>query len=219
MKSQLDEWLIGFALCVSLCFVPACANLGPTGGHRAEFTAGTITSLSPSSIMAGGPPFTLTVNGSTLAQANSDILVWNGVQQIPETLTATSTGSTTQATFAIDASLIANPGIVSLNLIDEAPGDRPSNTVTFTILPRGTTACALFGLYNFLLTGFDTDFLGIPQFNKNSGDAVIAGALGVDANGNLSGELEWHKTTPSARRATIQSLARAPIAPPLIRES
>jgi hypothetical protein len=194
MKSQLRKWLPGFGLIATLCILPACGNLfptGPTGGHRAQFTAGTITSVSPSTIMAGGPPFTLTVNGSNLAQGNSDILVWNGVQQIPEAVTATSVGSTTQATFAIDASLIANPGSVSIHLIDEVPEDRPSNTVTFTITPRSTTACALFGLYDFLFTGFDTSISGVPQFSKNNGGAMFAGAFGVDANGNISGELDF----------------------------
>lgn len=189
MKSRLRRGLLGFGLITSLCVLSGCVNLGPTGGHRAAFTAGTITSLSPSTITAGGPPFLLTVDGSNLAQGNSDILVWDGGQQIPEVLT--DQFNTTQAIFAIDASLIANPGSVSIHLIDAAPEDRPSNTVTFTIVPRGTTACALFGLYHFLFTGFDTDPLGIPQFNKNNGGAILAGAFGVDANGNLSGELDW----------------------------
>lgn len=189
MKGHLRNCLLGFWLIASMCLASGCQNLGPTGGHRAAFTAGTIVSLSPSTIMAGGPPFLLTVNGSNLAQANSDILVWNGSQQIPEV--PGDPFNTTQATFTIDAGLIANPGSISIHMIDEAPDDRPSNTVTFTILPRGTTACALFGLYNFLFTGFDTRLLGIPQFNKNNGGAIFAGAFGIDANGNLSGELDW----------------------------
>jgi hypothetical protein len=203
MKSRLRNRLLGFGLIASLCLVQACQNLGPTGGHRAKFNAGTITSLSPSSVMAGGPPFTLTLNGSNFNQGFVT-LVWNGTTNIQ-----VAQGSDTQVSFAIPASLIANPASISIQLIDSVPGDRPSNTVTFTIVPRGTTACALFGLYNFLFTGFDTRPLGIPQFNKNNGGAIFAGAFGVDANGNLSGELDW--TDYPFRSETIVPTGGSPI--------
>lgn len=136
MKSCLRKRLLGFGLIASLCMVSACGNLGPTGGHRSQFTAGTITSLSPSTITAGGPPFTLTVNGSNFSPGNTDVLLWNGVQQIPAVGAGMSAGSTTQVTYVIDASLIENPGNISIVLIvPTAPSDeRPSNTVTFTIL-------------------------------------------------------------------------------------
>jgi hypothetical protein len=162
-----------------------CGNLGPTGGHRGEFTAGTITSLSPSTITAGGPPFELTVHGSNLSPGNFDVLLWNGVQQIPAVGQGQSAGDTTQATYVIDGALIANPGSVSIVLtVPSAPGDRPSNTLTLTIVPRTTTACALFGLYNFLFTGFEK-----TQGSARDNEPVMAvGAFGVDANGNLNGE-------------------------------
>jgi len=192
MESHLRRRLIGFALIASLCLVQACKNLGPTGGHRAEFTAGTITSLSPATIVAGGPPFNLTVFGSILFP-DATVLLWNGVQQIPPVIAVHSAGAATQATYLIDAGLIANPGNISLELIvpNAPPDERPSNTLTLTITPRTTTACALFGLYDFLFTGFDTNPLGIPQYSKNYGGAMVVGAFGVDANGNLSGELDW----------------------------
>jgi hypothetical protein len=125
--------------------------------------------------MAGGPPFTLAVNGSNL---NSGVvtLVWNGTTNIQ----AAQGSNGTQAIFVIDSSLIATPGSVSIQLIDPVPGDRPSNIVTFTITPSGPTACALFGAYNFLFTG-------------GSGNAVV-GAFGVDANGNVTGEEDFSNT-------------------------
>jgi hypothetical protein len=193
MKSRLPKWVLACGLVASLCILSACGNLGPTGGHRSQFTAGTITSISPSTIMAGGPPFTLTVNGSNFSPGNFDVLLWNGVQQIPAVGAGMSAGDTTQATYVIDASLIVNPANISIELIvpTAPPDERPSNTVTFTILPRAATACALFGLYDFLFTGFDTSISGVPQFSKNNGGAMFAGAFGVDADGNLSGELDF----------------------------
>jgi len=121
MKSQLRKRLLGFGLSASLCILPACANLGPTGGHRGQFTAGTITSLSPSTVMAGGPPFTLTVHGSNFSPGNYDVLLWNGVQQIPAVGVGQSAGDTTQASYVINASLIENPGNISIVLIVPSP--------------------------------------------------------------------------------------------------
>ena len=162
-----------------------CGNLGPTGGHRGEFTAGTITSLSPSTITAGGPPFELIVHGSNFSPGNFDVLLWNGVQQIPAVGQGMSAGDTTQATYVIDAALITNPGNVSIVLtVPSAPGDRPSNALTLTIVPRTTTACALFGLYNFLFTGFEKTE-GSARDNQ---PVMVVGAFGVDANGNVNGE-------------------------------
>jgi hypothetical protein len=185
LNSRLRGWLLGVGSIASLCILSACGNLGPMGGNRSQFTAGTITSLSPSTIMAGGPPFTLTVNGSNFSPGNTDVLLWNGVQQIPAVGAGMSAGSTTQATYVIDASLIESPGNISIVLTVPNTVDRPSNTLTLTVAPRATTACALFGLYDFQFTGFGANFQG---FGKNSGAVMAVGAFGVDANGNLSGE-------------------------------
>jgi hypothetical protein len=96
-----------------------------------------------------------------------------------------SAGDTTQATYVIDAALIASPGNVSIVLtVPSAPGDRPSNALTLTIVPRTTTACALFGLYHFLFTGFENT----QGSAKDNQPVMVVGAFGVDANGNLNGE-------------------------------
>ncbi len=168
----------GRSVCVvafMCCFVLAgCGNLGPTGGHRGQFIV-TLTSVSPSSVTAGGPPFILTVNGSNLTGGFATI-VWNGGQQIASVGAGHSTEST-QATFLIDASLIANPGNVSIAVVDGINSNQVSNTLTLTVMPHSTTACALFGLYHYVVTGFD------PK-----GPMVAAGAFGVDASGNVTGE-------------------------------
>jgi hypothetical protein len=137
----------------------------------------TLTSISPSSVMAGGPSFALTLYGSNFAPGNESILVWNGGQQISAVgVGQYNTGNSTQATYMIDASLIASPGSVSLAVIDGNNGKQLSNSLTFTITPPGPTTCALFGTYEFLFTGFGGNYQGIA-----------AGILGVDANGNISG--------------------------------
>lgn len=162
-----------------LCLLfSACGNLGPTGGHRAQFLV-TLTSLSPSSVMAGAPPFTLTVNGSNF-QSEPQTLVWNGGQQLDATNVTAS-----QATFTIDASMIANPGNISIQFIDGINGNQLSNALTLTVNPRGQTACALFGTYTYLFAGFETVS---QEFGVNEGGVAELGAFGVDADGTVSGE-------------------------------
>jgi hypothetical protein len=124
--------------------------------------------------MAGGPPFLLTVNGSNFL-GGQVTLVWNGGQQI--TSISSGTISHAQAVFPIDAALIANPGNFSIAVVDGISGNQLSNALTLTVTPRAATACALFGTYHYLLTGFD----------KN-GPMLAAGGFGVDAGGNVVGE-------------------------------
>jgi hypothetical protein len=68
----------------------------------------TITELSPDNATAGGPAFTLTVNGSSFN--NSAVVNWNGTAQT----TAFVTGK--QLTAAIPASAIATAGTASVTV-------------------------------------------------------------------------------------------------------
>lgn len=167
-------------LFLSLVFT-ACGNLGATGGHRAEFLV-TLTSLSPSSVMAGSPPFTLTVEGSNF-QSAPQTLVWNGGQQLNATNVTAS-----QATFTIDASMIANPGNISIQFIDGINYNQLSNALTLTVNPHGQTTCALFGTYDFLFTGFSNNQGGSIGNTYGYGEEVLAGTLAIDEKGNVSSE-------------------------------
>jgi YVTN family beta-propeller protein len=69
-----------------------------------------ITSLSPSSVTAGGAGFTLTVNGSGFT--SSSIVQWNGASR------TTTFVSSTQLTAVIPASDIANPGTVQITVFN-----------------------------------------------------------------------------------------------------
>jgi len=76
----------------------------------------------------------------------------------------------------IDPGLIANPGNISIAITLTGMGVSPSNAVPLAVNPHTSTACALFGLYHFLFTGFDSN-----------GPVTAVGAFGVDANGNVDG--------------------------------
>jgi hypothetical protein len=81
-------------------------------------TGSTITSLSPPSAVAGGPDFTLTVNGTNFT--TSSVVLWNG-----SPLTTTFI-SAIQLTVTVTASLIASPGTATVTV-------NTGGTVIFTI--------------------------------------------------------------------------------------
>jgi len=151
---------------------------GGVGGGGHNIPGATLTSLTPASVPAGSPPFTLTINGSGFVAGGS--LTWNGTTSLgPYTFV-----SPTQVTVQINATLIANPGNGSIVATIPTPLTNPSNALMLNISQFTSSACVLFGLYDFFFTGFDS-----------SGPVTIAGALGVDANGNVSGEEDFKDLT------------------------
>ncbi len=85
----------------------------------------TITSLNPAFAVAGGPQFTLTVNGTGFA--SNSVVQWNGSNR------QTSFGSATQLTATIPATDIAAQGTANVTVFTPAPGGGTSNTVQFFI--------------------------------------------------------------------------------------
>src|SRR5207244_1766870 len=81
----------------------------------------TATRLSPSSAVAGGPAFTLTVTGTNLVP--SSVVRWNGAAR------ATTYVSATQLTAAIAAGDIATAGTASVTIFNPAPGGGASNAL------------------------------------------------------------------------------------------
>ena len=100
--------------------VPSVAKIVQVGSGPA---APTLTSLSPSSAAAGGPAFTLTVNGSNFVSGS--VVRWNGANR------TTTFVSATQLTAAIPAADIAAAGSASVTV--QNPGGAVSNALTFTI--------------------------------------------------------------------------------------
>jgi hypothetical protein len=90
-----------------------------------------LTSLSPPGATAGGPAFTLTVNGSGFVAGS--VVRWNGAGR-PTTFV-----SAAQVTAAISAADIAAPGTPTVTVFNPAPGGGLSNSLTFTINPPPPT--------------------------------------------------------------------------------
>ena len=115
----------------------------------------TITSLSPATINAGSPAFTLTVTGTSFSQS---VVMWNGIAQ------QTTFVSTTQVTAQIPAANVATPGSATVSVSDPTYG--VSNSETFTITPPPLALNSVspptvtVGGPSFVLTALGTAFTG-----------------------------------------------------------
>jgi subtilisin family serine protease len=87
--------------------------------------APTLTSLSPPSATAGGPAFTLTVNGASFNA--SSVVRWNGSNR------TTAFVSATQLTASIAASDIATAGTAQVTVFTPAPGGGTSGALGFLV--------------------------------------------------------------------------------------
>src|SRR5205823_997537 len=146
----------------------SATNAGGTGTATLVITINnpvpTITSISPTSAAAGGPQFTLTVNGTNFVSAS--VVYWNG------TALATTFGSSTQVTATVPAALIATAGAASITVVNPAPGGGTSNAQTFTISAASTIsslnpACATAGGPQFTLTVTGTNYVSGSTVNWN----------------------------------------------------
>jgi hypothetical protein len=86
-----------------------------------------LSTLVPDSATAGGPGFTLTVNGSDFI--NGSVVRWNGDNR------TTTFVNSSQLTAMIPASDIAAIGSANVTVFTAAPGGGTSNTLVFDILP------------------------------------------------------------------------------------
>jgi hypothetical protein len=106
-------------------------NPAPGGGASGTLTftinnpVPTTTSLSPNNATAGGPSFTLTVNGTNFESKSK--VEWNGSDR------STTFVSATKLTAMITGADIATAGTASVTVFNASPGGGTSNAQTFTI--------------------------------------------------------------------------------------
>ena len=141
---------------------------GGGGGNGAPPPGATLTSLSPATVTAGGPTFTLTINGSSFTSGGTVSV--NGAS-----LGSYHLVSASQVTILVAAAQIPRPGAVPVSV--QIPNAEVSNTLTLSVNSFSTSACLLFGPYDFFFTGFDSD-----------GPVTVAGSFGVDTDGSITGE-------------------------------
>jgi hypothetical protein len=99
----------------------------PGGGCSKDLTftvlGPVITSPSPGGIIAGGPAFTLTVNGANFV--NGSVVNWNGKPCNASPCTTTYV-SATQLTVSVPATYIATAAVVELTVTNPSPGGTSS---------------------------------------------------------------------------------------------
>ena len=91
----------------------------------------TVSSVKPSSAVAGGAGFTLTVNGTNFI--TSSVVQWNGSAR-PTTLV-----SNTQLQAQISASDISGPAAINVTVLNPRPGGGTSGNAAFTVASVGVT--------------------------------------------------------------------------------
>jgi hypothetical protein len=162
-------------------------NPGPGGGTSASSTftvnnpVPSITSISPSSGVAGGPQFTLTVNGSNFVSGSE--VEWNGARL------TTAFVSSIEVTATVPSNDIKTAGTASVTVFNSTPGGGTSNTKTFTIdnavptISSISPSTATIGGAGFTLTVNGTNFISgtTVQWNGSSRTTTFVNATKVTA--------------------------------------
>ena len=166
-----------------------CAGGGGHGGGGGGGGAGgtppgaTISSLSPATVTAGGPTFTLTINGSGFTPGGTVNL--NGVSLGPYAYVSAS-----QVRILVGFLQLPGPGAATVDV--QIPNAKKSNGLPLPVNSFNTSACVLFGQYDFFFTGFDAN-----------GPMTIAGSFGVDIDGNITGEQDLKTSTATSVAESI----------------
>jgi len=94
-------------------------------GSQSNNPSPVLSSMAPTSATAGGPSFSLLLNGSNFL--NGSVVRWNGANRV------TTYVSPTQLRAAIDASDIATAGSAQVSVFNTTPGGGTSLSLTFSI--------------------------------------------------------------------------------------
>ncbi|MFN0086161.1 MAG: IPT/TIG domain-containing protein [Blastocatellia bacterium] len=165
-------------------------NPPPAGGTSnslpltINFAAPMITQLSPTSSVAGGPAFQLTVLGTNFAPGS--VVRWNNQDRVTQFI------SVTEIVAQITAADIANVGAASVAVFSPPPGGGTSNTVSYMInqaarpLPRITSISPKEGAINgpaFTLTVNGTSFASdsVVRWNGQARPTTFIGSTQVTA--------------------------------------
>lgn len=110
----------------------------------------TLTSVAPSTVLAGSSGFTLTVNGNGFTP--SSVVYWNGSPR------PTTFFSATQLFAQLTAADVAAAGTANVTVFNPAPGGGTSNGVTVDIVQQLNPVPVLQGMSPTSVSANDTDF-------------------------------------------------------------
>src|SRR5580704_14058161 len=164
---------------VALAAIFAVAGCNDYGNTFQNPTGASISALSPSTIGAGSPDFTLTVQGSGFVAKT--VVQWNG-KTIATQVQMDSAGNVLGITGTVTAALVAKPGTAFVNTLSPASGagnNGLSNSLAFIVNPPGSAlptitsmspTSAAAGSASFTLTVNGTNFL--PTSDPSGGSQV-----------------------------------------------
>jgi hypothetical protein len=108
--------------------------------QQINFPAPSIKALSPTSIQAGGPSFTLTVTGKSFTPSST--IAWNGQTLASPSnpgLPSTLFVSSTKLTVLVPAALIQDGGVAQVQVSTPQPGGGVTLPLPFTINPNASS--------------------------------------------------------------------------------
>jgi hypothetical protein len=141
----------------------------------------TVTTLSPTNVIAGSGAFTLTVNGTNFLITS--VVNFGGTPRV------TTFVSATQVTAAILAGDVVTAGTPAVTVTSPAPGGGPSNAVTFTVnnpqpnLTSMTPSSVSAGTAGFTITVNGSGFVStsVVQWNGNARTTTFVNATQLTA--------------------------------------
>jgi hypothetical protein len=187
------------ALAVALVAIFASAGCNDYGNTFQNNTGAILAFLSPANLPAGGPAFTITMNGNGFVAKTR--VQWNGTtcplstsssggSPCTTTVTLDSNNNVLSVTASIPASFIAKPGIAAVNTINPASGTGQnglSNTINFIInnppnpvptVSSVSPACVVAG-NSLALTVTGTNFLTGPTNTTPAQVSTLTWTLGA----------------------------------------
>ncbi|MGD0128585.1 MAG: IPT/TIG domain-containing protein [Terriglobia bacterium] len=200
------------SLLATMCVVVAVLLAAPANSSGQTLS---ITSIDPTSTTAGGPPFTLNVDGTGFD--STAVVDWNGSPL------STQVESNTLLRTAVTADLIATAGTATVTVSDNGA---TSNGVTFNIVPPAPVisslnpSSALAGGNGFTLTvnGSNFDSSASVQWNGTglSTSFVSAGQLTATVTADLIASAGAATVTVADNGQTSNGATFTIIAPPII---
>jgi hypothetical protein len=166
-----------------------------------NYPAPVIASLSPSSIAAGAPSFTLTIKGSSLTPAST--VSWSSTPLL------TFFVATNELTAQVPATLIQDAGTALITITTPQPGGGTSLTLTFTINPQASpvpkiTALSPSGVFagagGFTLSVTGTNFVSTSVVTVNGDDRST---LFVNTTSLEASMLDSDTTTAGALQVAV----------------
>ncbi len=146
---------------LALCLAVVGA-LGAPAAVEAQNPVPSLTSLQPSTAVAGAPGFLLTVNGSGFVNGGASVVWWNG-----QSKTTTFVNSTK---LTVQLGTLAGPGPRPVTVVTASPGGGTSNQLVFDVTPTSSNpapaltsldpSSSTAGAPGFLLTVNGSGFVG-----------------------------------------------------------